>query len=186
MEEYIHVEPMVLPLKDVQQLLKYLNKIKFGKAKISYQETLNQENLNTRNVGSYWVSDTSSLMTDVFWANYFESVCRNIVKKTESKIFKNYFPVKFFENFEILKYDKNHKFICHIDHSSYHPRTLSFVFMLNNDYEGGDLLFHFMNKTIQIPKKPNQLIIFPSNGCFPHEVTPVTKGIRYSVVSWAL
>ena len=186
MEEYIHIEPMVLPLKDLQQLLRYFNQLKFAKAKITTKEKLNEENLNTRNVGSYWVSETSYLMTDVFLANYFEFICRNIVKKNEHKIFNNYFSVKYFENFEILKYDKDHKFTCHKDHGSDHPRTLSFVFILNDDYEGGDLIFHLKNKSLQVPRKPNQLIVFPSNGCFPHEVTPITKGTRYSVVTWAL
>jgi len=35
-------------------------------------------------------------------------------------------------------------------------------------------------------KLKNRMLIWPSNFMYPHLVKPVTKGIRYSVVSWAL
>jgi predicted 2-oxoglutarate/Fe(II)-dependent dioxygenase YbiX len=59
---------------------------------------------------------------------------------------------------------------------------LSVICLLNDDYEGGELVF-FEDKILT----PSQgdVIIFPSNFLFPHEVKPITKGIRYSVVSWS-
>lgn len=53
---------------------------------------------------------------------------------------------------------------------------------LNDDYEGGDLIF-FNDTKINIPV--GHIIIFPSIFLYPHAVTPVTKGKRYSFVSWA-
>lgn len=38
----------------------------------------------------------------------------------------------------------------------------------------------------KIEVKPNRMIVWPSNFMFPHRVAPVTKGVRFSVVSWAL
>ena len=35
-------------------------------------------------------------------------------------------------------------------------------------------------------KRPNRLIIWPSSFMYPHCVTPIEKGIRYSIVAWAL
>ena len=35
---------------------------------------------------------------------------------------------------------------------------------------------------IDIP--PGAVLIFPSNFMYPHKVEPVTKGTRYSYVSW--
>ena len=43
-----------------------------------------------------------------------------------------------------------------------------------------------MNATSTVEKKANRMIIWPSNFLYPHSVKPVTEGIRYSVVSWAL
>ncbi len=59
---------------------------------------------------------------------------------------------------------------------------LSIVGILNDDYEGGEFIM-FEDK--KIDTKKGDLIIFPSNFLYPHEVTPVTKGVRYSYVSWA-
>jgi len=32
--------------------------------------------------------------------------------------------------------------------------------------------------------KIGEMIIFPSNFLFPHEIKPIKKGTRYSFVSW--
>ena len=64
-------------------------------------------------------------------------------------------------------------------------RKLSVVIQLSDpsEYEGGDLcLFQGKNPSI-IEKKKGRIVFFPSN--ILHEVTPVTKGTRYSLVAWA-
>lgn len=58
---------------------------------------------------------------------------------------------------------------------------LSIVGALNDDYEGGDLVFWDSEK---ISLKAGQIMVFPSNFMYPHEVKSVTKGVRYSYVSW--
>ena len=52
---------------------------------------------------------------------------------------------------------------------------------LNDDFEGGDLVF-FGNKVVEF--KRGDLLIFPSNFLFPHRVEPVKSGIRWSYISW--
>jgi hypothetical protein len=59
--------------------------------------------------------------------------------------------------------------------------VLSMVGCLNDDYEGG--VFHLCNTPVDI--KTGEFIIFPSVFIYPHYVTPVTAGTRYSWVSWA-
>ena len=59
---------------------------------------------------------------------------------------------------------------------------LSIVGSLNNDYEGGELVF-WTDKVVEL--KAGEIMIFPSNFLYPHEVRMVTKGTRYSFVSWA-
>ena len=36
----------------------------------------------------------------------------------------------------------------------------------------------------KIDTKKGDLLIFPSNFLYPHRIAPVTKGARYSYVSW--
>jgi hypothetical protein len=59
--------------------------------------------------------------------------------------------------------------------------VLSIVGALNEDYEGGDFI---MWETEKIKLPQGSIMIFPSNFMYPHKVTPVTSGTRYSYVSW--
>jgi len=59
--------------------------------------------------------------------------------------------------------------------------VLSIVGLLNDDFEGGDFLF-FENYNISLQK--GDIVIFPSNFLFPHGVSDITNGTRYSIVQW--
>lgn len=65
-------------------------------------------------------------------------------------------------------------------------RKLSFSVQLSdeNEYEGGDFNFyrHSITEKVTAPKTKGTFILFPSYVI--HEVTPVTKGLRKSLVSW--
>lgn len=62
-------------------------------------------------------------------------------------------------------------------------RDLSMVFFLNNDFEGGDFIFSELK--IRIRPEPGMMVCFPSNHHYSHGVEPVTKGKRYSIVTWS-
>jgi len=58
---------------------------------------------------------------------------------------------------------------------------VSIVANLNEEYEGAE--FYCRGK--EIPLKTGDILLFPSNFMYPHEVKEATKGTRYSFVSWA-
>ena len=58
---------------------------------------------------------------------------------------------------------------------------ISIVGLLNDNYEGGA----FMCREKEIKLIRGDILLFPSNFMYPHEVKEITKGIRYSFVSWA-
>lgn len=60
--------------------------------------------------------------------------------------------------------------------------VLSIVGLLNHEYEGGDFVFF---KDYNIKLRRGDILIFPSLFIFPHRVDKITKGTRYSFVSWA-
>tara|TARA_R100000697_G_scaffold33704_2_gene45212 strand:- start:1515 stop:2093 length:579 start_codon:yes stop_codon:yes gene_type:complete len=70
----------------------------------------------------------------------------------------------------------------HTDHGDLTPRVLTCSFILNDDYDGGE--FVFFGNTYKIPPKAGSAVVFPSNFCFPHAVTPVTNGNRHAVITW--
>ena len=82
------------------------------------------------------------------------------------------------------KYVKDDSFIGKV-------RKLSLTLNLNKpgEYEGGNLMFDFgtHNQTEQFIecteiRPQGSIIVFPSH--IYHQVTPVTKGTRYSLVLW--
>jgi predicted 2-oxoglutarate/Fe(II)-dependent dioxygenase YbiX len=63
-----------------------------------------------------------------------------------------------------------------------HPRSVSCSFALNDDYEGGE--FAFFDRELKYKLKKGSILLFPSSFMYPHEIMPVTKGTRYSIVTW--
>lgn len=60
--------------------------------------------------------------------------------------------------------------------------VLSIVGTLNQSFTGGKFMF-FGNHEIKM--KTGDILIFPSNFMYPHKVTEILSGERYSFVSWA-
>ena len=58
---------------------------------------------------------------------------------------------------------------------------VSIVANLNEDYEGAE--FYCRERKIEL--KTGDILLFPSNFMYPHEVKETKKGTRYSFVSWA-
>jgi len=66
-------------------------------------------------------------------------------------------------------------------------RKLSMTILLNGNYQGGEFQFAHYNKLenkVETPdfKNAGSVIVFPS--FMEHQVAPVTKGTRYSLVAW--
>lgn len=87
---------------------------------------------------------------------------------------------------ELLKYAEGGGYFYHTDDYGV-GRTLSVIMNLNEDYEGGDLVFGHQNlreELKRIKMKSGTLCFFPSNFLYPHKIEKIIKGTRYSVVAW--
>ena len=59
---------------------------------------------------------------------------------------------------------------------------VSTTLFLNEDYEGGE----FTVATKRMKPKARSAVVFPSNFMYPHQADVVTKGTRWSIVSWLM
>jgi predicted 2-oxoglutarate/Fe(II)-dependent dioxygenase YbiX len=84
--------------------------------------------------------------------------------------------------YELLKYPEGCFYTEHTDSFKARPRAVSCSFILNDDFEGGE--FAFFNRKLKYKLEKGDVIMFPSNFMYPHEVMPVTKGTRYSIITW--
>lgn len=86
--------------------------------------------------------------------------------------------------FELLRYRAGGFYRTHTDSFKRVPRSLSCSFTLNDDYDGGEWSFFGGAWTVRPAK--GSILLFPSSFMFPHEICEVTRGTRYSVVTWMI
>tara|TARA_R100000773_G_C4218710_1_gene117221 strand:- start:1679 stop:2224 length:546 start_codon:yes stop_codon:yes gene_type:complete len=135
-----------------------------------------------RNVKGYSLNfDTP---TNLFYWNYIKLQIENLYvhykikfpRMTSNKI----------NQIDLLKYEPGGKYEVHTDHYTDAPRHLSIILNLNDEYEGGDLIFtdqkNFEIKRLKLGA--GSIVFFPSNFMYPHGIQPITKGTRYSIVAW--
>jgi predicted 2-oxoglutarate/Fe(II)-dependent dioxygenase YbiX len=135
--------------------------------------------------------------TDVIGLSLTEVIQRNPEKRKflDNEIFKcagsaiqkynEIFPEARIEQdsgYELLRYKEGQFYLQHTDSFMKQPRAVSCSFALNDNYEGGE--FAFWNKEKKVVLKKGSVLMFPSNFMYPHEIMPVTKGTRYSIITW--
>lgn len=86
--------------------------------------------------------------------------------------------------YQILRYKLGGKYDYHTDQHKDYNREVTIILNLNDDYEGGNLCHINDNHMMKMGK--GDIIIFPSNFMYPHRITPITSGVRYSIVTWAV
>lgn len=84
--------------------------------------------------------------------------------------------------YELLRYTEGQFYIQHVDSFLQAPRLISCSFALNDNYDGGE--FAFFDRQLKYKLNQGDVIMFPSTFMYPHEIMPVTKGIRYSIITW--
>ena len=177
-----HIEAIV-ELKNIINL-RFIEKIislidKKSKEKLQIKQGLNRD---VRDVNGYHLDFKTP--TNLFYWNFIKS-----------EIEKHYFhyKIKFpqmqsvkINQIDLLKYSIEGKYEIHTDHFTSSPRHLSIIINLNDDYEGGDLIFTDQKekeiKRLKLGK--GSIVFFPSNFMYPHGIQPITKGTRYSIVAW--
>lgn len=100
------------------------------------------------------------------------------------------FDLTGFEAFQYTVYNDNYagEYKWHIDTAQLQDnliRKLSVSILLSepNEYEGGKLLINPNGNIVVAEERKGRAVFFPS--WMPHCVTPVTRGIRKSLVIWA-
>ena len=149
-----------------------------------------QKSTYANNKGKVKASDERVKMDEV-WVKQNMPFYENL-KTTFIKVISKYstdhrdFACIHHTDFRINKYSEGGFMSRHCDniHHSHgqhygYPQVSSLLF-LNDDYEGGEFI---VAGEIFFPKK-GSAIIFPSNFMYPHKVGIVTKGTRWSIVSW--
>ena len=139
-------------------------------------------------ISDYRVCDIAWLKSDEVESDFdwVYATLTDAIKKVNNEHFQ--FDLAHLTALQFTVYDgkNNSNYQKHMDLGRSFPnRKLSFSIQLSNDneYTGGDLRFHYIKTQPEIaPRTRGKIIFFPT--WMVHDVTPVTQGIRYSLVGW--
>jgi len=186
-KNFIKIYDEILPWNTLSNLIRFAGVSNFKETQVGGgNET--KVDFNIRRTYAFSLSNLSNSMTEVHWSNLLQNQFRDKMIRYKNELNILDFSIQKIMDIEILKYENTGFYTWHVDHFAEIPRTISCIFLLNNDYEGGNLCFRNPDGSgeWEVEVKPNRMIIWPSIFLYPHTVKPVTKGTRYSVVAWAL
>jgi hypothetical protein len=141
-------------------------------------------NRNVRNVDIVHISTPAVISINQERRQSIDNYLFQIANKAITK-YNELFPEARIENdtgYDLLRYTEGQFYIQHTDSFKAMPRSVSCSFALNDNYDGGE--FAFFNRELKYKLKKGSVLMFPSNFMYPHEIMPVTKGTRYSIITW--
>jgi len=186
-KNFIKIYDEVLPWNMVSNIIRFANNSTFEETKVGGgNET--KTDFNIRRTYTLPLSNLNNSLTNVHWFNLLKNFFNQKLNQYKTDLNILDYAYKDIFDIEILKYENTGFYTWHVDHFAEIPRTMSCILLLNNDYEGGNLCFRNPDGSgeWEVEVKPNRMILWPSIFLYPHTVKPVIKGIRYSVVAWAL
>ena len=186
---------------------KTCNKIKklaqgnWAESSVDTQKETSQEERKTGRKGDY-KPDPKIRISDVFWTSeqwVYDTIWPYMQQANQDAGWC--YHIKAAETTQITRYKKGGFYMFHRDGNSDHlsaydnpqnafmhghVRKISMSIILNDNFEGGAFEFASYAKEecniTPIEAKAGDIIFFTSG--MEHRVAPVTKGIRYSVVTW--
>ncbi len=185
LDDYIKVFDDIIPDDLCYDILKeYGNSEHWAPALVGGKEEFNTIDRRVRNLENMNIS-----LNEIISCNpeIRKELDIRIFKCAEKAIsmYKDIYPLAQIEEdsgYELLRYSEGSFYTTHTDSFKHRPRAVSCSFALNDDYEGGE--FAFFNQDLKYKLKKGSVIMFPSNFMYPHEILPVTKGVRYSIITW--
>ena len=189
---YILIRPNVISKQGLQELLDHIQSSTAEDLSVFDPEKTNETGKTS------WTVDKQTRDTQIVPAGdlypKIEELFRNTVKNIINPFYK--VEVNSSEVPQILSYELGGHYKPHVDAESLWmtptgekiwkkstDRDLSIVFFLNDEFEGGDFIFPDLK--VRVRPEPGMMVCFPSNHNYLHGVEPVTKGRRYSIVTWA-
>jgi predicted 2-oxoglutarate/Fe(II)-dependent dioxygenase YbiX len=185
------IAPKVISQEGIDALVHHMKTSKTEDLSVFDPDKSNQ----TRGTG--WITDKRTRDTQIAPIEpvfpQVNELMHNIVKQVINPFYQ--FEVDSSEVPQLLCYDVGGHYQPHIDGEGVWTapdqtqlwrktvdRDLSMVLYLNDGFEGGDFVFPDLH--IRVRPEPGLLVCFPSNRYYRHGVEPVTKGNRYSMVTW--
>jgi len=141
-------------------------------------------NENVRNCSVVHLSDTEVIDRNFEIRKFLDVEIHSQLLKVVEKYSEEHqhFAPSIDTGYDLLRYNEGQFYTQHVDSFVQQQRSISCSIFVNDDYGGGE--FAFFDREMMVKGSKGSVIVFPSNFMFPHEIMPVTKGTRYSIITW--
>ena len=189
---HLLIQPNVISRNGLTQIMNHIKSSKVEELSVFDPEKSNKTG------ETHWKVNKEVRDTQVVPVNELLPQIYSLMKESVEKIINPFYGIEINESEipQILSYKVGGHYKPHIDAEAVWKtpdekliwkksvdRDISIIFFLNDDFDGGDLVFPELK--IVIRPEPGMMVCFPSNHHYLHGVEPVTKGKRYSIVTWA-
>jgi predicted 2-oxoglutarate/Fe(II)-dependent dioxygenase YbiX len=181
LEQYIHVFEDIFPHDLCNEILnEYENSNEWQHSLVGNGSA----EKGIRNCNSIFISSSDTISKNQEKREEIDNKIHKYIAKAVEQYHELHkeFLIDIDTGYDLLRYQEGEFYIEHTDSFKEQQRSVSCSIQLNDDYEGGN--FAFFNRQMQIRSGKGSTIMFPSNFMFPHEIMPVTKGTRYSIITW--
>ena len=177
--EYVYFETMFMP-QEIEHILGQWKEEKSGSAVMSSGSSGYSDKLRSSSVQFLRTKEDDK---DNKWL--YDKLGTIIAQANATNY--GYYLRGFSEQLQLTKYGVGDHFNWHMDFGpkEISHRKLSITVQLSppDSYEGGDLLFRVNDREVAAPKSLGTVVVFPS--FIQHKVSPITQGVRRSIVGWA-
>ena len=168
---------------EIQKIRKYADTLEFNEASLAEHQEVNEGiDHNYRKTSTAWID----IIEETTWI--YEKMGDMVVEANN-----NMWKFDLLGSMELIQFaryygsedDKGNFYDWHADSGpSTNLRKISMIVQLTDEdeYEGGEVMMHESSTPQVFPRGKGTVICFPSY--MSHKVTPVTKGIRESMVQW--
>ena len=177
-QKYVHFYEDIISEKDCNILMKA--EFDYKQSKYATHDSESPRSNERVKMDDAWIMEGTEHYNRIKVS--FEKVINNYQKENKYCIIKNTTPFRI-NRYSVGGFMSEHCDNIHHSHGQTYgyPQLTSLLF-LNDDYEGGE----FLVNNLSYPKKKGSAIVFPSNFMYPHQVSEITKGTRWSIVTWLM
>lgn len=182
LESFIKIYENIIPEDLCDSIVdEYVNDSDWIDSMLGSQKNIDK---NIRNCQIVSISNQNSISKNQLIRKELDDKVFEVASKIITDLTSEFNTISISEDtgYDLLRYEKGGFYIQHTDSYTEEPRSISCSLILNDDYEGGE--FAFFDRELVYKLKKGSIITFPSNFLYPHEIMPVTKGTRYSIVTW--
>jgi hypothetical protein len=160
--------------RGLQTDLQIMHSSKVVNGKVIAQDILKLD--DNKRKGSYYFED--EMLEPIF-----TSLTDTLLKLINSLKIFNGIEYNGISKYTFNQYDGGDFLNWHKDsHEIINGATITIIIQLNDNYDGGEVIYRLNNIDYSVPKKAGSLFIFDSN--LEHNVNIVKSGVRYSMNAW--